>query len=438
MTNAHTAGADARCWVPGAESATGDFPIANLPWGVAARSDRPGDARIHVAIGDAALDLAEAAGFGMLEGLPAATIAALRMPTLNAFMALPAQAWSQARAHVRALLSDGPQSIAQHARRDAVLVPRAGLAMRLPAEIGDYTDFYASEFHATNVGSMFRPNQPLMPNWKHLPVGYHGRASSIVVDGTPVRRPHGQTSATDEGPPTFGPVRLLDHELEVGFFYGGAANAIGTRLPVASAPEHLFGCVILNDWSARDVQKWEYQPLGPFCAKNFCTTISPWVVTMEALRPYARPGPLRTANDPPVLPYLHWADDFVVDVKLDVLIASAGMRAQGMAPTLVSHGTFADMYWTMAQMLAHHTSTGCNLRPGDLLGSGTISGPTKESRGCMLERTWRGAEPITLGDGTERKFLQDGDEVTIRGWCQAPGLPRIGMGECRGVILPAE
>ena len=426
-----------RCWVPGAERPEADFPIENLPWGVAERPDRPGEPRIVVAVGDAALDLAEAAGFGMLEGLAPRIVSALRMPTLNAFMALGRADWSAARAHVAAMLSSGVGSIERHPRRDAVLLDRATLAMRLPADIGDYTDFYASEHHATNVGSMFRPNQPLMPNWKHLPVGYHGRSSTIVVDGTPVRRPHGQTVATDDGPPAFGPSKLLDHELEVGVFLGGAANALGERIPVGRADERLFGCVIVNDWSARDVQKWEYQPLGPFNAKNFCTSISPWVVTLEALRPYCRPGPLRGAADPPVLDYLRRSDDYVVDVKLEVAIASAGMRSAGMAPTRISLGSFADMYWTMSQMLAHHSSTGCVMRPGDLLASGTISGPTKESRGCMLERTWRGTEPVKIGDGTERRFLQDGDEVTITGWCEAPGHPRIGFGSCRGIVLPA-
>ena len=426
------------CWVPGATRADGDFPIENLPWGIAERPDRPGEPRPFVAIGDCALDMAEAAGFGMLEGLAPRIVSALRQPTLNAFMALGQDDWRMARAHVAGMLSGGPRSIERHARRDAVLVDRASLRMRLPAEIGDYTDFYASEHHATNVGSMFRPNQPLMPNWKHLPVGYHGRASSIVVDGTPVRRPCGQTVASDDGPPSFGPSKLLDHELEMGVFFGGQGNALGTRIPVATAAEHLFGLVILNDWSARDVQKWEYQPLGPFNAKNFCTTISPWVVTMDALRPFCMPGPARGKDDPAMLDYLRWEHDFVVDVRLEVLVASAAMRERGMEPTRISYGTFADMYWTMSQMLAHHTSTGCNMRPGDLLGSGTISGPVKESRGCMLERTWRGTEPVRLGDGTERRFLQDGDEVIIRGSCEQPGLPRIGFGECRGTILPAQ
>lgn len=427
----------ASCWVPGADRADGDFPIENLPWGVAERPDRPGEPRILVAIGDFALDMAEAAGFGMLDGLPARIVSALRTPSLNALMSLPRADWSEARAFARSLLSEGPRSIGKHPRRDAVLLPRGDLRMRVPAEIGDYTDFYASEHHATNVGSMFRPNQPLMPNWKHLPVGYHGRASSIVVDGTPVRRPHGQTVANDDGPPAFGPSKLLDHELEMGVFLGGAGNALGSRIPVDRADEHLFGLVIVNDWSARDVQKWEYQPLGPFNAKNFCTSVSPWVVTLEALAPFRVPGPARREGDPAVLDYLRRADDFTVDVRLEVLLASKAMREKGMAPTRVSLGTFADMYWSMSQMLAHHTSTGCNMRPGDLLASGTISGPAKESRGCMLERTWRGTEPITLADGTERRFLQDGDELTIRGWCERPGHARIGFGECRGVVLPA-
>lgn len=426
------------CWVPGADRTDGDFPIENLPWGVAERPDRPGEPRIVTAIGDCALDLAQAAGYGMLDGLAPALVAALRHPTLNALMALDAAHWPAARAHVRALLCDGARSIREHPRRDEVLLPRERLIMRVPVQVGDYTDFYASLHHATNVGSMFRPNNPLMPNWKHLPVGYHGRASSIVVDGTPVRRPSGQTSAADEGPPAFGPSKLLDYELEMGVFFGGEGNALGRRIPIERAAQHLFGCVIVNDWSARDVQKWEYQPLGPFNAKNFATTISPWVVTLEALKPYAEPGPVRTPEDPPVLDYLRLPGDFVVNVTLEVRIRSEAMRRQEHPGTLVSRGNFRDMFWTMSQMLAHHTSTGCNMRPGDLLASGTISGATPESRGCLLERTWRGTQPITLEDGTERKFLQDGDEVIITGWCEKPGLPRIGFGRCSGVVLPAE
>jgi fumarylacetoacetase len=425
------------CWVPGADRADGDFPIENLPWGVAERPDRPGAPRIVVAIGDFALDVAECAGHGLLEDLAPATLAALRQTTLNALMAAGQPAWREARAAVRALLVNGVRGIRDHAHRDDLLLPRATLRMLLPAAVGDYTDFYASLHHATNVGSMFRPNNPLMPNWKHLPVGYHGRASSLVVDGHPVVRPHGQTSAADEGPPVFGPCKLLDYELEMGVFFGGPSNPLGRRIPVDRAREHLFGCVLVNDWSARDVQKWEYQPLGPFNAKNFCTTIGSWVVALDALAPYCEPGPARGAEDPPLLDYLRLADDFVVNVVLEVRIQSAAMRAKGQPGTVVSRGNFRDMYWTMSQMLAHHTSTGCTMRAGDLLASGTISGPTKESRGCLLERTWRGTEPITLEDGTERRFLQDGDEVRIAGWCEKPGLPRIGFGECRGTVLPA-
>jgi fumarylacetoacetase len=425
------------CWVPGADRANGDFPIQNLPWGVAERHDRPGVPHIVVAIGDMAFDANEAAGFGLLEGLPASTIDALRRPTLNAFMEQGANAWRAAREHVQALLTGSARSMREHPHRDRVLVPRTSLRMLLPADIGDYTDFYASLHHATNVGSMFRPDNPLLPNWKHLPVGYHGRASSIVVEGTPVRRPHGQTSATDNGPPAFGPVKLLDYELEMGVFYGGESNAIGERIPIMRTHEHLFGCVIVNDWSARDVQKWEYQPLGPFNAKNFCTTISPWVVTIDALAPYALAGPQRSKDDPPVLDYLRMRGDSVIDVTMEVHIRSVLMRQQSLPATFVSRSNFKDMYWTMSQMLAHHTSTGCNMRPGDLMASGTISGTTKDSRGCLLERTWRGTEPIQLSDGSERKFLMDGDEVIMTAWCERPGLPRIGFGECRGIVTPA-
>jgi fumarylacetoacetase len=427
------------CWVPGADRADGDFPISNLPWGVAERPDRPGVPHIFAAIGDHALDMTECAGYGLLEGAPASVVDALRRPTLNAFMALGQAGWRAARAVATELLTVGQRGIRDHARRDDVLVPRSRLRMCMPASVGDYTDFYASVHHASNVGAMFRPGgAALLPNWKHLPVGYHGRASSLVVDGTPVTRPHGQTSATDDGPPTFGPCKLLDYELEMGFFVGGPGNAMGERIAISKAREHLFGCVIVNDWSARDIQKWEYQPLGPFNAKNFCTTLSPWVVTLDALAPYCEPGPARGADDPAILDYLRLADDFVVNVTLEVRIQSAAMREKGVAGTLISRGNFRDMYWTMCQMLAHHTSTGCNMRPGDLLASGTISGPAKDSRGCLLERTWRGTEPITLDDGTERKFLQDGDEVIIAGWCEKPGLPRVGFGECRGRVLPAK
>lgn len=424
-----------RCFLESAEDPATDFPIQNLPFGVFLRDQREGP-RIGVAIGDQVLDLRTAAEGGFLAGTSEVVKSALAKSTLNEFAALGATARVSLRRAMQSLLGlDGPLRGAATARR--LLVPQSEVGMRMPFEVGDYTDFYASVHHATNVGSMFRPTNPLLPNWKHLPVGYHGRASSIVASGTPVRRPMGQTSATDEGPPVFGASKLLDYELEVGAFLAGG-NALGSRIPISRALEHVFGLVLVNDWSARDVQKWEYQPLGPFNAKNFCTTISPWVVTLEALEPFFAPGPPRSKDDPPTLDYLRSGDDVVIDITLEVWIASAGMRAKGQPAARISRGSFRDMYWTIAQMIAHHTSSGCNLRTGDLLASGTVSGPTEESRGCLLERTWRGTTPIALPDGTERRFLVDGDEVIIRGWCEAPGFRRIGFGECRGAVLPAQ
>jgi fumarylacetoacetase len=337
------------------------------------------------------------------------------------------------RHNIAALLAHGSPA---RAKVERLLRPAAECEPSVPFVVGDYTDFYASLHHATNVGSMFRPTNPLLPNWKHVPIGYHGRASSLVASGTSIVRPHGQTVSNDDGPPSFGPSRLMDYELEVGFFVG-RANELGTTIPVADAWNRIFGFALVNDWSARDIQKWEYQPLGPFLAKNFATTVSPWVVVRDALEPFRVPGPPRSAEDPQTLPYLTDPAGTNLDITLEVLIASVAMREKGMAPTLVSRGSFRDMFWTPAQMLAHHASNGCNMEVGDLLASGTVSGTTKDSRGCLLERTWRGTEPITLGDGSERKFLQDGDEVIMRGFCEAPGRPRIGFGECRGIVLPA-
>jgi fumarylacetoacetase len=285
---------------------------------------------------------------------------------------------------------------------------------------------------------MFRPDNPLLPNWKHVPIGYHGRASSIVVSGTPIRRPMGQTCPTDGQPPVFGPSKLVDYELEVGFVIG-PGNEMGTRIAVDEARQHLFGVCLVNDWSARDVQKWEYQPLGPFNAKNFGTSVSPFIYPLEALEAILVPPPRRPAGDPTPLPYLEGAKDFTLDIRLEVLISSAAMREKDMAPTLVSTASMKEhLYWTPSQMIAHHTSTGCNLRPGDLLASGTVSGPKEEERGCLLERTWRGERPITLADGTTRKFLQDGDEVIMRGWCERADGTRMSIGEVRGVVTAAE
>jgi fumarylacetoacetase len=308
--------------------------------------------------------------------------------------------------------------------------------MRLPAAVGDYTDFYASVFHATNVGQMLRPDNPLLPNYKWVPIGYHGRASSLVVSGTEVARPQGQTEPGEDGVPRFGPSRALDYELEVAAFLG-PGNALGQPVPIAEADGQIFGLVLLNDWSARDVQKWEYQPLGPFLAKSFATSISPWVVTAEALAPFRAPAFARPAGDPQPLPYLSHPEDRErggIDLRLEVLLATKAMREKSQPPVRVSHGNLRDVYWTFAQMVAHHSSNGCNLRPGDLIASGTVSGPAKENRGSLIELTWRGKDPLTLPSGEERRFLEDGDEVVLRGRCEREGFASIGFGECRGVV----
>lgn len=418
-----------RSWVESANDPAGDFPIQNLPYGTL-------DGGPAVRIGNKALcmrDLLEADLFVKKLASDDGFLAALDIAWLNGIAELEPSQQTMLRQNLAYMLAAGSPA---RAKVERLLRDADEPAEDAPFVVGDYTDFYASLHHATNVGSMFRPTNPLLPNWKHVPIGYHGRASSIVPSGTPVIRPHGQTVANDDGPPSFGPAKLMDYELEVGF-YVGTGNDLGTTIPVADAWNRIFGFCLVNDWSARDIQKWEYQPLGPFLAKNFATTVSPWVVLREALEPFRVPGPPRAAEDPRPLAYLDDPNGSNLDLTLEVHIASLKMRDQGLAPTLVSRGSFRDMFWTPAQMLAHHASNGCNMQIGDLLASGTVSGPTKDSRGCLLERTWRGTEPITLGDGTERKFLQDGDEVILRGYCEKAGRPRIGFGECRGIVLPA-
>ena len=332
------------------------------------------------------------------------------------------------RAEARGLLTDGAPNREETAKR---LVKQRDVEMMLPCDIGNYTDFYASIHHATNVGSMFRPDNPLLPNYKWVPIGYHGRASSIVVSGTPFRRPKGQTRDDANAPPQFGPSKRLDYELEVGAVIG-RGNALGEPVPIDRAEEHILGLCLVNDWSARDIQTWEYQPLGPFLAKNFATSVSPWIVTLDALEPFRVATTPRAEGDPAPLPYLTSANDRAFDITLEVWLRSDKMRE----PMLISRGNFRDMYWTFAQFVAHHTSNGCNLEAGDLIASGTVSGTTKESRGCLLERTWRGTEPLELPTGETRKFLEDGDEVIFRAHCERDGL-RIGFGECRGVVLPS-
>jgi len=339
------------------------------------------------------------------------------------------EAWRAARMQIHGLLrEDTPTLRDNDLLRHEVFVSRTDVEMLLPVEIGDYTDFYSSKEHATNVGTMFRgADNALMPNWTHLPVGYHGRASSVVVSGADVRRPMGQLKP-DDGPPTFGPSRLVDFELEMGFFVG-PGNELGVPIPIQNAPEHIFGLVLVNDWSARDIQKWEYVPLGPFLGKSFATSISPWVVTLDALEPFRVAGP---AQYPEPLPYLQAQGEWSYDIQLEVGIRAAGMDS---AHT-ICRSNFKHMYWSVCQQLAHHTSNGCNLRPGDLLASGTISGPTPDSYGSMLELTWRGQNPIEMPDGSTRKFIHDDDEVVMRGWAQGDGY-RVGFGEVTGRVLPA-
>ncbi len=424
-----------RSWIESANAAATDFPLQNLPYGVF-RSGENLTPRIGLAIGDEILNLAAAVD---LDLLPASARAACRQPTLNALMAAGPAVWTELRALLSKLLGVDSCPIRLRTQVEHCLVPQSDTTMLLPASIGGYTDFYASIFHATNVGAMFRPDQPLLPNYKWVPIGYHGRSSSIVASGTPVRRPHGQSKPADAPAPVFGPCQNLDYELELGALVG-PGNPQGDSIPLASAADHLFGVVLLNDWSARDIQSWEYQPLGPFLAKNFATTISPWVVTMEALAPFRVPASARPPGDPAPLPYLADNADAAhggLNLTLEVWLLTRQMRAAGLGPHRLSSGNFSTMYWTLTQLLTHHTSNGCNLQPGDLLGSGTVSGATKESRGSLLELALRGTEPLHLPNGEERKFLHDGDEVILRGYAERPGARRIGLGECRGVVLPA-
>ncbi len=404
------------------------FPIQNLPYGVF----RPGAGRpprVGVALGESVVDLAVLDEAGVLpEGVGGRGFFA--RSSLNAFLAAGRPVWRATRRALMDLLrSDAPRLRDDPGLREVAVLPRSRVEMLLPAEVGDYTDFYSSREHATNVGTMFRGSaNALQPNWLYLPVGYHGRASSLVVSGTDVRRPWGQVCPDESQPPLFAPSRLMDFELEVGFLVG-PGNSLGEPIPVEDAAEHIFGFVLVNDWSARDIQKWEYVPLGPFLGKSFATSVSPWVVTVEALEPFRCPGP---PQDPPPLPYLRTTGPWAFDVPLEVWLQTERMSA----PERIVATNFKYLYWNAAQQLAHHTVNGCNLRPGDLLASGTISGPEPSSRGCLLELSWRGQEPITLSTGETRAFLEDGDVVVMTGWAQGEGY-RVGFGELSGRLLPA-
>ena len=424
-------------WIESANSADTDFPIQNLPFGVFSRK---GDAerRVGVAIGDQIVDIGESLSANLWTGKARDVARWCDRPNLNELMEAPRESLSEFRARLSELLSGTPGDTSViNPLPPGALVPMSEAEMFVPAQIGDYTDFYASIYHATNVGKIFRPDNPLFPNYKHVPIAYHGRASSIVISGTDVTRPKGQSVASGSTTPTFGPTQMLDYEAEVGF-YVGRGTKLGETVPLEDAEEHLFGICLVNDWSARDIQSWEYQPLGPFLSKNFATTVSPWVVTWEALEPYRAPAFFRPPNDPQPLPHLSSdknRNEGGLDLNIEVYIRSMLMREGRLRPFRLSAASLADMYWTPAQMLTHHASNGCNLLPGDLFASGTVSGPESGSQGCLLELTRRGANPIVLPTGEERKFLHDGDEIIMRAYFQREGAARIGLGECSGLIV---
>lgn len=429
-----------------AQAATvSDFPIQNLPYAIFRRSHTDERFRAGVGIGDQVLDLAAHAVHQALKldaGLAAALTLCREDAALNALMALGPTAWSS----LRLALSRGLRPEASHAVQavlQAHLTPQAEVEYALPAHIGDYTDFYTSVHHATNVGRLFRPDNPLLPNYKWVPIGYHGRSSSIGVSGQQFHRPRGQLMVPGADPattaPTLAPTQRLDIELELGIFIG-QGNALGEPVPLVEAEDHVFGLCLLNDWSARDIQAWEYQPLGPFLAKNFATTISPWIVTLEALAPY-RMAFTRPDGDPQPLPYLDSASNReggAFDIQLEVLIQTSRMRQAGQGAHRIVRTSYRHAYWTLAQLVTHHTVGGCNLQPGDLFGSGTLSGPTLDEAGALLELTRGGKQPLTLPDGEQRTFLLDGDSVTLRGYCEKPGAARIGFGDCMGTVLPAK
>ena len=411
-----------------------DFPIQNLPLGVFSRAGET--PRGGIAIGAQILDLAALASSGLLSAEAQHAASAAAAPSLNAMLALGAGPRRAMRRGVSALLA---KDAAERAKVEPLLAPMNQAIMHLPVQVGNYTDFYVGIHHATNIGKLFRPDNPLLPNYKHVPIGYHGRASTVRPSGTALVRPQGQTKALDAEGPSFGPTRRLDYELELGVWLA-AGNDLGTPIPIGEAWDHVAGMSLLNDWSARDVQAWEYQPLGPFLAKNFLTTVSPWIVTQEALAPFRRAQPARPQGDPRPLPYL-WDEadqrEGALSIELEVHLSSAAMRAQGTAPLRLSRGPASNMYWTIAQMVTHHASNGCQVETGDLLGSGTLSGSEDGSQGSLMEITRGGSAPVTLPTGESRSFLEDGDELLLSGRLVAEGAVPIGFGECRGRVMPA-
>jgi fumarylacetoacetase len=428
LNETHDAGL--RSWIDSANAASSDFPIQNLPFGLFRKPGSRAAPRIGVAIGDQILDLVRCRERGHLAGLPEALADACVRPVLNPLMALGSLSGTLRQRLVDLLRADRPAD-------PALLVPMRDVDLLMPIDARGYTDFYASIFHATNLGRLFRPDNPLLPNYKHVPIAYHGRTSSLVISGTSVRRPWGQIKGANDAVPSFRPSQRLDYEAEVAAIVG-TGNELGEPIRIADAERHVFGLCLLNDWSARDIQAWEYQPLGPFLGKNFATTLSPWIVTLEALAPFRREGFARPETDPQPLPYLHLPEGSEpgFGVTLEVHLRTAKMRAENLAPVRLSRGSFADMYWSVSQMVTHHTTGGCNLLTGDVIASGTVSGASDESRGCLLEIT-SGSRAIDLPDGEQRVFLADGDEITFHGFCERPGRRRIGFGTCTGVILPA-
>ncbi|QNK71556.1 fumarylacetoacetase [Variovorax sp. PAMC26660] len=434
----HTHDANARSWVESANVAGTDFPIQNLPYAMFRRIGSPKPFRGGVAIGDQVLDLAALAAGSHVDGLALDAARAAALPALNDFFALGAPAWQALRHALFALLqSDAPAATVQDLRK--CLVSQAEVEYTVPARIGDYTDFYTSIDHALNITRLFNPEGDVTPNFRWIPTAYHGRVSTIGVSGQRFHRPMGQTMAPGAKAPTYHPCARLDYELELGVWIG-EGNAAGEPIPLEHAEEHIFGICLLNDWSARDIQFWEMAPLGPFLAKNFATTISPWIVTMEALAPY-RQAWMRPADEPQPLGYLESQanrDGGAIDISLEVWLESDKAREDKSGPSRLSGTSFRHQYWSVAQMVAHHTMGGCKLNAGDLFGSGTISGPGPGEAGAIIELARGGQSPVTLANGEQRAFLEDGDAVLLRGWCEKPGHARIGFGESRGTVLPAK